>query len=254
MKPKAQFITDLDAKLLNDDTMKKCKRCEIEQTTNNFGRDLSTHDGLSIYCRVCRSQKGKESYNRIKDRLNKCRREKRQENIEQYRKYAKEWRERNKDKIKETNRLRRLKEPLKVKEESARSQHKNRDHRNEYKRKWREENKDRIKETMPISQKVSMVVASNIRACLYGKKAGNHWEKIVNFTLYQLIEHLEGQFRDGMNWDNYGKRGWHIDHKRPISSFNFKTFDDAEFKQCWSLDNLQPLWATENLKKGNKYE
>lgn len=25
-----------------------------------------------------------------------------------------------------------------------------------------------------------------------------------------------------------------------------------EFKLCWSLNNLQPLWAGENLKKSNK--
>jgi hypothetical protein len=27
---------------------------------------------------------------------------------------------------------------------------------------------------------------------------------------------------------------------------------DLEFKQCWALSNLQPLWALDNLHKGGK--
>ena len=53
-----------------------------------------------------------------------------------------------------------------------------------------------------------------------------------------------------MGWDNYGE--WHVDHIRPIASFNFESVDCAEFKECWSLDNLQPLWAFDNLSKGTK--
>ena len=55
-----------------------------------------------------------------------------------------------------------------------------------------------------------------------------------------------------MNWDN--RSLWHIDHKRPISSFNYETIEDEEFKECWSLGNLQPLWAEENRKKYNKLD
>ena len=54
-----------------------------------------------------------------------------------------------------------------------------------------------------------------------------------------------------MNWDNYGE--WHIDHIKPISSFIFESSEDEEFKRCWSLDNLQPMWGIENIKKGNKF-
>jgi hypothetical protein len=53
-----------------------------------------------------------------------------------------------------------------------------------------------------------------------------------------------------MTWDNYGE--WHVDHKIPMTSFNFETTDDREFKLCWCLDNLQPLWGPDNLSKGTK--
>jgi len=68
-----------------------------------------------------------------------------------------------------------------------------------------------------------------------------------------LIKYLEKKFEEGMSWENYGKE-WHIDHKLPISKFNFKTTDDPDFKICWSLKNLQPMWAKENMSKNNKLE
>ncbi|KKL13648.1 hypothetical protein LCGC14_2523640, partial [marine sediment metagenome] len=44
----------------------------------------------------------------------------------------------------------------------------------------------------------------------------------------------------------------HIDHIIPIASFNYKTYNDEEFKQCCSLKNLQPLWAKDNRRKYSK--
>jgi hypothetical protein len=60
-----------------------------------------------------------------------------------------------------------------------------------------------------------------------------------------------------MNWDNYGKYEegklkWHIDHIIPHSSFEYTSMNDESFKKCWSLENLRPLEAVENIKKSNK--
>lgn len=78
------------------------------------------------------------------------------------------------------------------------------------------------------------------------------WIDIVDYTIEELKNHLEKQFRDGMTWDNYGKY-WHIDHVKPVSHFNFKSKLDPDFKECWKLTNLQPLLVKENLSKGNRY-
>ena len=53
-----------------------------------------------------------------------------------------------------------------------------------------------------------------------------------------------------MNWSNMNQ--WHIDHIRPISSFNLN--DPTQQKKCFHFSNLQPLWAKDNLKKGSKFE
>ena len=61
---------------------------------------------------------------------------------------------------------------------------------------------------------------------------------------------IENQFKDDMTWENYGV--WHVDHKLPITSFDIQEIGDEEFMKCWSLDNLQPMWGEENIRKSNK--
>ena len=90
-----------------------------------------------------------------------------------------------------------------------------------------------------------------IRRTIKGKN-NRKWEKLVGYTVEELRAHLESQFKDGMSWENYGY--WHIEHKIPISVFNFDSPKQIDFKRCWELDNLQPMWAKENLSKGAKID
>lgn len=75
---------------------------------------------------------------------------------------------------------------------------------------------------------------------------------MVGYSVDDLMRHLERQFQPSMTWENYGRGGWHIDHKIPKSVFNYETTGDIDFKRCWALDNLQPLWEPENLSKSDK--
>ena len=61
-------------------------------------------------------------------------------------------------------------------------------------------------------------------------------------------KHIEGQFTKGMSWDNHGE--WHIDHIVPLKYDN-PTLEET----CERLHytNTQPLWATENMAKGNRF-
>lgn len=69
---------------------------------------------------------------------------------------------------------------------------------------------------------------------------------VLGYTPLELKEHIEKQFKEGMTWDNYGE--WHIDHIIPISSA--KNLEEGI--RLSQLENLQPLWAEENLEKRNK--
>lgn len=98
--------------------------------------------------------------------------------------------------------------------------------------------------------KLNHSMSSLVWRALKKNKKGSPWELLVGFTLKQLKQHLEKLFVEGMTWENYGE--WHVDHKIPIAVFNFKTPTDLDFKRCWELNNLQPLWAAENLSKRDK--
>lgn len=74
------------------------------------------------------------------------------------------------------------------------------------------------------------------------------------YTIDELRNHLEAQFTDGMNWDAFLEGRIHIDHVRPLSSFDYEAPDDPQFQAAWSLDNLQPLWAEDNLRKSDRLE
>lgn len=74
------------------------------------------------------------------------------------------------------------------------------------------------------------------------------------YTEEEIVSHLESYFTEenGYTWDNMGE--WHIDHIRPVSSFNYTTTECEDFKKCWALSNLQPLWAADNLRKSDKWD
>ena len=100
--------------------------------------------------------------------------------------------------------------------------------------------------------KMKETIRSRIYLCLKRNKI------IKSQTLINLLgtnnmdlvwSHLKKQFKRGMTQKNHGK--WHIDHIRPISSFNLH--DPLQQRQCFHYKNMQPLWATDNLKKGNNY-
>ncbi len=94
-------------------------------------------------------------------------------------------------------------------------------------------------------------VARNLRNRVNVAFKGVGWTKphtkdILGCTFLELKEHLQKQYQPGMTDDNYGK--WHIDHVKPLSSAKTK----EEMVMLCHYVNLQPLWALDNMIKGNK--
>lgn len=98
--------------------------------------------------------------------------------------------------------------------------------------------------------RLNMRMRVAIGKALKGSKLNRKWSALVGYDAAALKKHIEGGFLPGMGWDNYGQ--WHIDHIIPKSKFNYNSAEDPDFKRCWALSNLQPLWAEENLRKNNK--
>lgn len=74
--------------------------------------------------------------------------------------------------------------------------------------------------------------------------------KYIGCSREDLIKHIKSKFTEGMNWENYGVKGWHIDHIIPISSFDLSK--EEEVYVMMNYINLQPLWAKDNIRKRNK--
>ena len=123
---------------------------------------------------------------------------------------------------------------------------------------WKKDNPEKTKKHQRTSDKNKLSTVSGkinhsmnvgIRSSLKNNKNGS-WKELVNYTINDLKIHLESLFDENVSWDNYGQ--WHIDHIIPKSYFNIIDYKCNDFKKCWSLDNLQPLWAEDNFRKNDK--
>ena len=73
------------------------------------------------------------------------------------------------------------------------------------------------------------------------------FEVLLGCTLEEAKIYIEKQFIGKMSWDNHGKKTWHIDHIKPVSTFDFT--DIEQLKECFHYTNLRPLQATDNLSR-----
>lgn len=267
--------------------MKKiCPKCKIQKNTNGFNRNAKRKGGLSVWCKECNREYGRE--------YSKKHREAR-------RKYYKEYSDCNKIKIRERNKFYRLthkqekkeycqnnkenilrlsKKYYKEHDEELKEYRKNYYRKNkrelskkqkeyrrlhkkdlaEYKIKYRHEHWPEIYEKIKYKRKTNIEYRIKHRLrCMLNKvlkiqhiKKVNHTMDLVGCTVKQLIKYIESQFDTKMSWDNYGQYGWHIDHIRPCASFDL-TKPEEQFK-CFNYKNLQPLWWPDNLSKNSYYK
>ncbi len=90
-----------------------------------------------------------------------------------------------------------------------------------------------------------------IRESLNGGKRGRHWEDVVGYTLEELEAHIGARFTEGMTWASFKEGEIEIDHVLPKELFSFETEQDPQFKACWAISNLQPLWGRDNAIKND---
>jgi hypothetical protein len=127
-------------------------------------------------------------------------------------------------------------------------------------RKYRKKIQPAINERAKIRSKIDLSFSLNKRMRslmwrgLRSKKGGRKWQDIAGYSLEALRQHLEKQFKDGMTWERFLAGEIHIDHKIPRAAFNYSRPEHLDFKKCWALKNLQPMWALENISKGARLD
>jgi hypothetical protein len=252
--------------------MKTCTKCKKTKSLEFFGNDKSKTNGKKSHCKECCSEAHKkwamtENGREISRNLDKKRREKIRQDVnfvkkkieaEEHKKWllTEEGRQfyinNKRQKTREAMRKYRSTEiGLGKTRESSRKSKINSTktyesllrHR-ETVRKWQSE-KIKSDPLFKLSRNLRSLIKNSMKKLNYKKSSKT--EKILgcDFEFFQL--YMELQFKPGMRWDNHAE--WHIDHKTPISWA--KT--EEEVIKLNHFTNLQPLWAVENIKKGNRY-
>lgn len=113
-----------------------------------------------------------------------------------------------------------------------------------------EKRRERYKKDVPY--RICTTIRNRINRSINPKNLNKckNTKNLVGGNSETLVIYFEKLFKDGMNWSNYGYKGWHIDHIIPCASFDLS--DPEEQKKCFHYTNLQPLWWYENLSKGDK--
>jgi hypothetical protein len=126
----------------------------------------------------------------------------------------------------------------------------------------RKAKKRSFKLNVRIRNSISKAISTNIRNN-NGNKNYKSILKFLPFSIEDLKNHLGALFEPWMNWSNWGRYisdkwndndisswTWQIDHIVPHSTFQYKSMDCEEFRKCWSLDNLRPYAAKQNILDG----
>ena len=214
---------------------KICNKCKIKKNVSEFYKRKGRGDGLAGYMYKCKScnRKTSREYNKRDEIFDK-------------KKYMKEYREKNKEKLKE------------------------------YIINWRVENVDKFQSGRKNYYKKNKeeVVRKNYEYCkkrkaidpLYKLSRGIRSLILISFknqfttkskktieilgcSFEEFKLHLESKFDNKMNWKNQGTY-WHMDHIIPISSAEA----EEDVYRLNHYTNFQPLYWLDNLKKSNKIQ
>lgn len=178
-----------------------CKRCNIEKECPYN----------KIYCRECQNLFSKEYKQKNKDKIKE---------------YNKNYKKENKDKIKEYNKNYNINNRLVIQDRQTKN------------------NKERRKND--IKYKLTINLRNRIKKFFKGEISSS---KYIECSMETFQQWLSYQFEQDMNFENYGTL-WHLDHVIPCSLFDFN--NELEKYYCFNWSNYRPLYKNKNLSRQNK--
>lgn len=217
---------------------KPCEKCGTTGLRNISGR-----------CITCKNNYQREYYKNNPEKVKELSKEYRRKNIhkvkEYYKEYGRKYYKENSERVK-----------IRVKEYKQ----KNVSYYSEYMKNYQKENRaelkkyhrnyeiNRLKYDPSYRMNISMrgFVRRTFKAIKTVKSDTTH--NLLGYSPQDLMNHLEAHFLPGMSWDNYGE--WHIDHMVSIMEHLRNGIEDPAIINA--LDNLRPMWAADNISKGDK--
>ena len=215
---------------------KLCKKCKIEKPLAKFNKNKTNKDGFQVYCKEC-----------------------------QYI-YNKEYKKKNKEKIKKYNKIKDKERYLKNKDKILK-QHKiyNNSHKEEKSKHHHDyyvQNKEKIKKNSSkylkdkLKKDVIFKMKFQIRNIIrnsFSKKGyikSKKTEQIIGISLSEFYYYLLQTFKKNYGYEWNGIEQVHIDHIIPLSTAE----TEEEIIKLNHYTNLQLLKAEDNLKKSNKLD
>lgn len=193
--------------------MRECSKCKISKEFSFFNKNSKNKEGFSVWCKNCMSES--------------CRK-RRLLHSNEIKKYQKQHYSINKETI-----IKRIKENSIIRKDEIKI------YQNNYRKTYNKKNPHLMWRN----------VLKNSLTRLNKKKEGLTIN-LLGYSVFELKKHLEHLFEDGMTWENYGngEGKWNIDYIKAVTKFDPETPPHI----VNALSNLQPMWALDNLKKGNK--
>ena len=170
-----------------------------------------------------------------------------------------DYRIKNKEKINNQRKEYLLKNPKKrekLRERKRKHYWDNLEYYTEKSKKYKQQNKEIRNKKLSIRLKnddeyrLKCNLKARIISALKGKGKSARTMELIGCNLSQLKEHLANKFKKGMTFENHSYKGWHIDHIKPCASFDLTC--PVQQLACFNYNNLQPLWASDNMSKGAK--
>lgn len=153
-------------------------------------------------------------------------RERNPEYAEKVRQTAKVYRNNNREKYLEANKLTNSKR-----------------RKTEKYKKWRNQYEKNRRDSDP--QYRAMISCRNRIRKMISRKTSTS-KSLLGCIQKVFVCHLEKQFEPWMTWDNYGEK-WHIDHIIPCNYFDLTISEEQMI--CFNYRNLQPLSVSDNCRK-----
>ena len=269
--------------------MKKCPKCGVLLSLKDFHKSKATRDGYTCWCKKCRDKAARAYYEKnrkrttteipdkkycpgckeVRSSVNFHRDKARKDGLVYRCKQCSNAALRN---CREKNRKQRV---IKIPKEkccpeckitlSSEKFDKNgflKDGLNYYCKKCRKKqdkkNRPQInqyireRKATNINFRLSLNLRNRLNQAIRNNQKVGSAVKDLGCTIEKFREHIEKQFVEGMSWTNWAHDTWHLDHIKPLSQFDLA--DRKQFLEACHYTNMQPMWASDNLSKGAKYD